>query len=228
MKRLFHAPATLIPIVLLLALFTPEVNAQAPPAHDDYAIVVFKYNSTVNIWSRPAPDAPFDVAARGKLYRTFPTGPKIAYGDARIPEGIHRGWIQEDGSIRFYVQVIPEMFETYHLAGPSLDYNTLPMHEDIWEQVKEAALQMRDAGHRNLALVILPGTLEEEVAEKLARARNVREGQTLEDVQRSCQRWKEVEEYMIRTGRIPMLRFDGADIEIIETQHPSLSIAGTH
>jgi hypothetical protein len=77
-------------------------------------------------------------------------------------------------------------------------------------------------------VVILPGTLEPEVAEFLGKARGVREGQRLEDVERSIIRWKPVEDYIVTTGRIPKLRFEDGDIYIVEQQDaPSPELASS-
>ena len=80
---------------------------------------------------------------------------------------------------------------------------------------------MTAAGHRRIPVVILPGTLEPEVAELLATARGVREGQSLEDVERSIVRWKPVEDYIVTTGRIPKLRFEDGGIIIEDPEAPA-------
>jgi hypothetical protein len=136
------------------------------------------------------------------------------HGDERIPEGIHTGYIREDGGVDFYLISTLGFYEKYSLAGPSLDRNVVPMHPDAFEAVCRAALEVEEAGFTTIPVVILPGTLEKEVAERIGTARNVREGQTLEDVQESCRRWKHVEAYMIRSGRIPVLRFQDGEIII--------------
>lgn len=209
-------------IILILAFVlsvTGIAAAKGIPPPGEHAIVVFKYNRSIAIWSRGGDGGEMVPGIKGELYRSFPTGPKISFGDERIPEGIYQGAIDPNGNISFVHRTfpfMPEFNEVYRLTGPTLDRNVIPVRGDMIDAIREAAREMLDAGQRTITLVILPGTLEPEVAETLKKARNVRQGQTLDDVENSIRRWKHVEEHLIRTGRIPQLRFDGADIEIIE------------
>jgi len=209
----------LIIILALLAFAHEGMTAQTDHLpSNDFAIVVYKYNATVNILARESASAPYDVLVTGGLHRSFPTGPKVLYGDERIPEGIYEARIVPDGSsvrIEFPFQSLPGIFEHYRVTGPTLDRNVIPAHADVFEDITRAALTMRAAGHRTIPVMILPGTLEPAVAERLERARNVKPWQSLDAVRASCLRWKPVEEYFIRTGFIPKLRFDGEDIIIV-------------
>ncbi len=208
--------------ILLLAFFLSIAGiaaAKGIPPPGEHAIVVFKYDRSIAIWSRSGDDGELVPGIKGELYRSFPTGPKISFGDERIPEGIYQGAIDPDGNIAFVFNTyphMPEFDEVYRITGPTIDRNVIAVRGDMIDAIREAAREMLDAGQRTITLVILPGTLEPEVAEMLGKARNVREGQTLDDVEKSIRRWKHVEEYLIRTGRIPQLRFDGDRIEIIE------------
>jgi len=212
MKRIF--------LLLALALALPGIaQAQRTQFSPEHAVVAFKYSRSIGLWSRGLDDGELIPGATGELYRTFPTGPKISFADERIPEGIYQGEIDPDGNIAFVFNTyphMPEFNEVYRLTGPSLDRNVIPVRGEMIDVIRDAAREMLASGHRTITLVILPGSLEPEVAEMLEKARNVREGQTLDDVEKSIRRWKHVEEYLIRTGRIPQLRFDGDRIEIIE------------
>lgn len=217
----------LIPLAFVLAAVSIPQTFASSTGHDgpnslaldpaaEYAIVIFKYDARVNVWQRAAGSDSYDVAATGSLYRSFPTGPKVSLGDERIPEGVYLADIDAEGNITLRFETFPDMFEFYRITGASLDRNVIALRGDAIDAVRDAARQMHAAGARRIPLVILPGTLEPDVAEKLGRARAVREGQTLADVERSVRRWKPVEDYMIATGRIPLLRFNGADIQILD------------
>jgi hypothetical protein len=204
-------------LTLVLIAGTTSASSDSPKTTDDpsYAVVIFKYDAQVNVWERSGSTGEYAVASRGGLYRSFPTGPKTIYGDERIPEGIYRAKIDSEGNISFRFETLPGMFEIYRLTGPSLDRNVIPMRAEAFEAVRAAAMEMHAAGVTSIPVVILPGKLETDVADALSRARNVRQGQTLADVEYSVRRWKPVEEYIINSGRIPKLRFDGADIIIL-------------
>lgn len=220
--------------ILILALVlevTGIAAAKGIPPPGEHAIVVFKYNRSIAIWSRGGVDGELVPVVKGEIYRSFPTGPKISYRDERIPEGIYRGVIDEAGNISFVFRTypfMPEFDEVYRITGPTIDRNVISVRGDMIDAIREAAREMLDAGQRTITLLILPGTLEPEIAETLKKARNVRQGQTLDDVENSIRRWKPVEEHLIRTGRIPQLRFDGADIHIIdEDDSQPRAFAGT-
>ncbi|MDX9760267.1 MAG: hypothetical protein RBU27_13990 [Bacteroidota bacterium] len=223
MSRIF------IPVVLVLALaiapisfseasgrLIPRAKAALEEPVADFAIIIFKYDARVNVWQRAEGSDTYDVVATGSIYRSFPTGPKTAVGDERIPEGVYHADIDAEGNITLRFEMFPDMHEHYRITGASLDRNVIALRGEAFDIVRAAAREMFAAGARRIPLVILPGTLEREVVEKLGRARRVREGQTLADVERSVRRWKPVEDYIIATGRIPLLRFDGADIEILD------------
>lgn len=221
MSRIF------IPLVFAFSLLALATVSASPPGvglftgppenpDADFAIVIFKYDARVNVWQRAAGSDSYDVVAAGSIYRSFPTGPKTTVGDERIPEGVYLADIDAEGNITLRFEMFPDMHEHYRITGASLDRNVIALRDDAFDVVRAAAREMFAAGARQIPLVILPGTLEGEVAEKLGRARRVRAGQTLADVERSVRRWKPVEDYMIATGRIPLLRFDGADIEILD------------
>lgn len=205
-------------IALALLAGTTSATSDTPKTTNDpaFAVVIFKYDTKVNVWERTEPSGEYAVSARGDLYRSFPTGPKTVYGDERIPEGIYQAAIDAEGNISFHFETLPGMYEKYRLTGPSLDRNVIPMRAEAFETVRAAAMAMYTSGVRYIPVVILPGTLEPDIADALSRARNVREGQTLADVEYSVRRWKPVEDYIINTGRIPKLRFDGADIIILD------------
>lgn len=184
-----------------------------------FAIVVFKYNHAVAIMGRAEKGGELHVGITGSIYRVFPTGPKIAYGDGRIPEGIYHADISENGDVSFLLvnYGMLEFAERFTVTGPSLDRNVIPLREDAIESVRWAAERMYASGYRTIPLVILPGSLEPEVAELIEKARNVREGYTLEDIQASCRRWRPVENFIIQHGQIPgvgipPLKFDEENI----------------
>lgn len=206
----------LLIILFSILLVSPGdgLTAQTYYAKDGFALFILKYNGSANIYGRLSRSAEYESIVTGKLYRTFPTGPKLVAGDDRLPNGIHEGWIDENGTITLYVTT-PLGYEAYVVTGPSLERRCIPLDAEFFKGVTRSAAAMRKFGYRTIPVVILPGTLEPEVADKLRRARDVREGQTLDDVQAECQRWRPVEEYIIRTGRLPGLRFEGDDILIV-------------
>lgn len=204
----------LILITLLLVSPGAGLTAQHHHADDRFALIVFKYNGTANLYGHLSRASEYEALYTGKVHRTFPTGPKLVAGDDRLPNGIHRGWIGEDGTITIYASS-PLGYEAYRVTGPSLERRTIPLGTQIHQEVTRSAAAMRASGSRTIPVVILPGTLESAVADKLRRARDVREGQTLDDVEDECRRWKGVEEYIVRTGRLPGLRFEGDEIIVI-------------
>lgn len=203
-----------------LLLFIPDISmTQSRDSEYGSVVVIFKYDHTATIWGREAPGGELTPGARGELFRSFPTGPKIVFGDERIPEGIYDGRIDDAGNVTIVFETwpgMPEFNEVYRITGPTLDRNVLSLRDGFEEEIRIAALAMTAAGHRRIPVVILPGTLEPEVAEFLGKARSVREGQRLEDVERSIIRWKPVEDYIVTTGRIPVLRFNDGVITIEE------------
>lgn len=216
-------------IILALLAGTTSAASDTPKTNNDpaFAVVIFKYDRQVNVWERSERGGEYAVSARGDLYRSFPTGPKTVYGDERIPEGIYQAKIDAEGNISFRFETMPGMYEIYRLTGPSLDRNVIPMRAEAFEAVRAAAMAMFAAGVKSIPVVILPGTLEPEIADALSRARNVRQGQTLADVEYSVRRWKPVEDYIINTGRIPKLRFDGADIIILDASDARKETTGS-
>jgi hypothetical protein len=210
---------------VLLLLGPDTTMTQSLDSDHGLAIVIFKYDHTAGIWGREIAGGELHPGVRGQLYRSFPTGPKVVYGDERIPEGIHEGRIDEHGNVSIVFATwpgMPEFNEVYRITGATLDRNVIPMRDGFEQDIRTAALAMKASGYSTIPVIILPGTLEPEVAEMLGNARNTRKGQTLDDVEHSVRRWKPVEEYLIRTGRIPLLRFD-EDRIIIEEDRTSLS-----
>lgn len=205
-----------------LLLFGPDISmTQSLDSEYGSAVVIFKYDHTATIWGREMAGGELTPGPRGELYRSFPTGPKIVFGDERIPEGIYDGRIDDAGNVSIVFETwpgLPAFNEIYRITGPTLDRNVLSLRDGFEEEIRTAALAMIAAGYRRIPVVILPGTLEPEVAEFLGKASSVREGQRLEDVERSVIRWKPVEDYIVTTGRIPVLRFDGDDIQILEQE----------
>ncbi|PLX31446.1 MAG: hypothetical protein C0600_05705 [Ignavibacteria bacterium] len=216
--------------LLLFLLLVPSAGVSGNSHHPDdgFAIVIFKYNHTVNLWKRIPHSAEYQVDRTGGLYRSFPTGPKVHYGDERIPNGIYDADIlKRDGKIFIEIrfETYPGWFEIYRLSDPSIDRNVIPMHADIYCCVIDAATSMRADGYKTIPVIILPGTLEPEISEKLERARNIKPWQSLDAVTDECLRWKPVEEYLIRSGRIPTLRFDGEEILIMPPAADPASLA---
>jgi hypothetical protein len=217
----------LIALVLFAGTISAATDTPKTTSDPEYAVVIFKYDAQVNVWERTERSGEYTISASGDLYRSFPTGPKTVYGDQRIPEGIYQAKIDAEGNISFRFETMPGMYEKYRVTGPSLDRNVIAMRADAFEAVRAAALAMYNSGVKSIPVVILPGTLETDVADGLSRARNVREGQTLADVEYSVRRWKPVEEYMINTGRIPTLRFDEADIIILDASDAKKETIGS-
>lgn len=212
-------------IIISIAALPTVVTAQSLTPENGLALVIFKYDKTVGIWERALPNGEYHVALRGDLYRSFPTGPKVYYGDQRIPEGIYDGRIDSEGNISFRFQTLPDMFETYRISGPSLDRNVIPVRGDMIDEIRSAAKSMLVSGFASIPIIILPGTLEPEIADMLRSANNVREGQSLADVEYSIRRWRPVEDYLVKTGRIPRLRFNGSEIIILEENERPGSLA---
>lgn len=213
----------LIILIAILLLGPDTVFAQESYSTHGMAIVIHKYDRTIDIWGRTQSGSELVPVLDGELYRSFPTGPKLVYGDMRIPEGIYEGSIDAEGNIAIVFKTyphMPEFNEIYRITGPSLDRNVIPVRGEFIEKIREAGIAMKASGYETFPVVILPGVLETEVAELLEKAANVREGQSLDDVRNSIQRWAPVEDYLIRTGRIPAIRFDGGKI-VIESRESS-------
>ncbi|MFA6233727.1 MAG: hypothetical protein WC824_05975 [Bacteroidota bacterium] len=221
MKRLILA----FSIILIFAAPLAIAFAQTRSLENDQAIVIFKYDRTVGIWQRTVPGGEYQIATHGDLYRSFPTGPKTCLGDERIPEGIYSGRIDPDGKISIRFETLPGLFETYRISGPSLDRNVIPVRGDVIDNINDAAKEMLASGSATIPVIILPGTLEPEVADMLRNARNIKEGQSIDDVETSIRRWRPVEDYLVNTGKIPRLKFDGADIIILADDVRPSSIA---
>ncbi len=210
---------------LLLVLFLgPDMSfSQDLYSEDGLAIIIRKYDHTIDVWTRTHAGGELIPAQAGTLYRSFPTGPKMTFADQRIPEGIYEGRIDTDGNISFVFHTYPDMpgfDETYRITGASLARNVIPVKGDFIEEIRDLVRSQTASGRKTIPIMILPGTLEPEVAEMLEKVRNVKEGQSLDDVKESIIRWKPVEEYLIRTGRIPSIRFDKEKI-IIEPDEDS-------
>jgi hypothetical protein len=212
-------------LILILALvFLVDANngltAQTFNARDGYAVIISKYSHDVSIWGKTSPESEYFDSQVGELHRVFPTGPKLVFGDGRIPNGIFKADLQlVDGNMIIDIpyETSPGVFEHFRITGPSLSHNSIPLKKDIYFELRDAALAMMEAGHTQIPVVILPGNLEPEVADLMEKSQNVREGYTLDDVKASCNRWRPVENYLIRTGRIPGINapplvFDGTDI----------------
>ncbi|MBE0644972.1 MAG: hypothetical protein IH600_12890 [Bacteroidetes bacterium] len=210
--------------LLLVLLLGPDATFSQNP-HSEYglAIIIRKYDRTIEVWSRTRSGGELIPAQAGTLYRSFPTGPKMIFADQRIPEGIYDGRIDADGNISFVFHCYPDMpsfDETYRITGASLARNVIPVKGDFIEELRGIGIARLENGLTSIPVVILPGTLEPEVAEMLENARNVKEGQSLDDVKESVTRWRPVEDYLIRAGRIPSIRFDEEKI-IIEADEES-------
>jgi len=213
----------ILALTLVLLLGPDATMTQTLRTEYGYALVIYKYDHIISVWGRAYAGGELIPAVKGEIYRSFPTGPKISYGDQRIPEGIYDGRIDSEGNISFRFQTLPDMFETYRISGPSLDRNIIPIKGEFIETIREVGEAMRNKGFTSIPVLIFPGALEPEVADMLEKAEGVREGQTLDDVKSSIIRWKPVEDYLINTGRIPILRFDGAKIHIVEPLPPSIT-----
>ena len=217
----------LIILIAILLLGPGTVFTQNYSPEHGLAIVIRKYDHSIDIWSRSHSGGELIPASDGQLYRSFPTGPKLVCGDQRIPEGIYEGKIDAEGNVSILFTTwpgLPAFDETYRITGASLDRNVLSVKGGFIEEIRSACSAMKDAGFETVPVVILPGTLEPEVAELLEKANNVSEGQSLDDVRNSILRWTPVDDYLMRTGQIPSIRFDGDSIiiEARETSPPAI------
>ncbi|MFZ1730830.1 MAG: hypothetical protein WBQ23_04420 [Bacteroidota bacterium] len=213
----------LIILIAIMLLGPDTVFSQDSFSTHGLAIIIRKYDRTIDIWGRAHDGGELIPSLDGELYRSFPTGPKIVFGDQRIPEGIYEGRIDDDGNVSIVFSTYPDMpgfNETYRITGPSLDRNVIPVKGKFIEEIREAANAMKASGYVTIPVVILPGALEPEVAAMLEKAENVREGQSLADVKNSILRWAPVDDYLISTGYIPSIRFEGKEI-IIEAREAS-------
>ncbi|MBR9977498.1 MAG: hypothetical protein KFH87_05370 [Bacteroidetes bacterium] len=224
----------ILTFALLLALLevAPAQILYASSTHASYrladtpVVIAWKYeNGCVWFCFRENPDMPYDILEDVPWRRTYDTGPKLTPVDARIPSGIHTGRIEPYGDtyrLTFTYRLWPIVYggriewitETYRLAGPTLDPNTISIPQDEYDAVIEFFEVLPEQGIVTFPFIVLPDIVEEEVLDRLIAAGDQ---ESIDRIADEILYWHPLAMYILETGLVPEIaRGDG---HIIVPEH---------